>query len=111
MNEQIIERLKQFNIPVFYGWYDDSIKDTHITFFNYSDNESNFEDDDNTTIDLYYQFDIWSYENIEQLKKDVKKALKDIGFIYIAGNDDFETKNNKRLYHKAMKFYIEVEED
>ena len=51
MNQQIIERLKQFNIPVFYGWYDDSIKDTHITFFNYSDNESSFEDDDNTTID------------------------------------------------------------
>ena len=35
MNEQIIERLKQFNIPVFYGWYDDSIKDT---FLNLSDN-------------------------------------------------------------------------
>ena len=111
MNEQIIQALKQLNIPTFYGWYDDSIQDTHITFFSYSDNDTGFEDDENTAIDLYYQIDIWSFENIEELKKKVKKALKDIGFVYIAGNDDFEQKNNKRLYHKAMKFYIEVQAD
>lgn len=111
MNELIIQALRQFNVPIFYGWYDESINDTHITFFSYSDNESNFEDDENTSMDLYYQIDIWSYENIEELKKNVKKALKDIRFNYIVGNDDFEQKNNRYLYHKAMKLYIEVQEE
>lgn len=111
MNEQIIQALKQFDIPVFYGWYDNSIQNTHITFFSYSDNDTGFEDDESTAIDLYYQIDLWSYENIEELKKNVKNALKNIGFNYIAGNDDFEAKNDKRLYHKAMKFYIEGQEE
>lgn len=111
MNEQIIQALKQFNIPIFYGWYDDSIQNTHITFFSYLDNESEFEDDENTAMDIYYQIDLWSYENIESLKKQVKQALKDIGFNYISSSDDFEQKNNKNLYHKAMKFYIEVQEE
>lgn len=104
LNKLVIEALENLCYPVEYGWYDKEINDTHITFFQYNEVPVEHSDDEEEIIAHYVQVDLWSKENTEQLKKDVKAALKESDFIYQDSNDQFETDTG--IYHKAMRFYI-----
>lgn len=109
MNKEIIKALKPLGVPVLYGWYDESLNKTHITFFTFNEVPEDYSDDEYESIENYIQVDIWSKENVEELKKKVKKAMKDNGFRFIEGKDQFEP--DYKLYHKAMRFYIATKED
>ena len=37
MNKKILEALAPLGYPVLYGWYDESLNKTHITFFQYDE--------------------------------------------------------------------------
>ncbi|MPQ45202.1 hypothetical protein [Clostridium tarantellae] len=104
MNKKILEALKDLKVPVLYGWYDESLNKTHITFFTFSEIPEDYSDDEYESIENYIQVDIWSKENVEGLKRKVKKAMKNKDFIYIDGRDQFEI--DTKLYHKALRFYI-----
>lgn len=104
MNKKILEALKDLGVPVLYGWYDESLNKTHITFFTFSEIPEDYSDDDYENLESYIQIDIWSRENVESLKRQVKKAMKNKDFRYTDGRDQFET--DTKLYHKALRFYI-----
>lgn len=110
MNEIILEALAPLEYPVLYGWYDESLNKTHITFFQYNELPNDYSEDTNEVLEHYYQIDIWSKTNTEKLKKGVKKAMKKAGFRFTDGSDQFET--DTKIYHKAMRFFIaEIEGD
>lgn len=88
------------------GWYNQDINDTHITFCYMSDTDTQHSDDTNEAEEYYIQADVWSREDCFLLKRKVKKLLKNAGFTYFAGNDDYE--QDTKLYHKAARFYFVI---
>lgn len=88
------------------GWYNKDINDTHITFCYMSDADTQHSDDTNEAEEYYIQVDVWSREDCFLLKRKVKKLLKNAGFTYFAGNDDYE--QDTKLYHKAARFYFVI---
>ena len=88
------------------GWYNQDINDTHITFCYMSDTDTQHSDDTNEAEEYYIQVDTWSKEDCFLLKRKVKKLLKNAGFTYFAGNDDYE--QDTKLYHKAARFYFVI---
>lgn len=88
------------------GWYNQDINDTHITFCYMSDTDTQHSDDTNEAEEYFIQADVWSKEDCFLLKRKVKKLLKNAGFTYFAGNDDYE--QDTKLYHKAARFYFAI---
>lgn len=88
------------------GWYNQDINDTHITFCYMSDTDIQHSDDTNEAEEYFIQVDVWSKEDCFLLKRKVKKLLKNAGFTYFAGNDDYE--QDTKLYHKAARFYFVI---
>lgn len=104
----ICDILKPLNITVIEGWYDENINDTHVTIQEYLEQENNFEDDTESEIIHNIQLDIWSKNSLEsyELKKNIKKILKQNNFTDYQGQDFYETET--KIYHRAMRFtYIE----
>lgn len=109
MNKRILEALAPLGYPVLYGWYDKSLNKTHITFFQNNELPNDYSEDTNEVLEHYFQIDIWSKENVEKLKRNVRKAMIKAGFKYTDGRDQFET--DTKIYHKALRFYIaEIDE-
>ena len=94
--------LKNLGVPVQYGWYDENIEDTHITFFCVSENDGEFVDNENSSEHYLMQIDIWSKEDTVELKDKVKSALKGADFCFKNSRDFIET--DIRIYHKALRF-------
>ncbi|HAT4166106.1 hypothetical protein [Clostridium perfringens] len=107
----VADSLSSLDIPVFEGWYDEEIKKTHITFFEYLEAPEDFLDDEEVSITHNIQVDIWTTNSEEglKLKNKVKKLLKDNGFLLEDSNDQFE--EDVKIYHKAMRFNYSEELD
>lgn len=98
--------LTPLDIESFYGWYDEDINDTHVTFILLSDEDIDYSDDEAEKTEYYVQVDIWSKENVESLKKAIKTAMKGIpGCYYSDGRDFYEVET--KIYRKSLRFYIE----
>lgn len=100
---QALEPISKRGITVKQGWYDETLKKTHITLWSLSDAEENYCDDTNEAVEGYLQVNIWAQYDAEDLKKEVKKLLKAADFCYQDGNDAEEQK--PRIFNKAMRFY------
>jgi hypothetical protein len=100
MNSQIINALENLGVPVTFQKYSGS-ETTYITYFNYSQNEENFEDDEATTDRYYIQVDIWTFGDYATLVKNTLEALKIAGFKrkYITESYEKDTK----IYHKVIR--------
>lgn len=105
-----LSRLVEEGISVKQGWYDKNIKDTHITLWALDDNETGYSDDDAELEEGFIQVNIWGIYDCVDLKKRVKKMMKSAGFMYEAGNDNYE--DDTKIYVKQMRFYYisELEE-
>lgn len=97
--------LDPLGISSFYGWYDANINDTHVTFTLISDNEEDYSDDDAESVNYLVQVDIWSKENMEDLKKTIKSTMKTLdNCTYSDGADLYE--DDVKIYHKALRFNV-----
>ena len=97
--------LEPLGIQSFYGWYDKDINETHVTFTLISDNEDNYSDDEAESVNYLIQIDIWSKENMEDLKKTIKDAMKTLdNCTYSNGADLYE--DDTQIYHKALRFNV-----
>ena len=104
----VSKSLEPLNIMVIEGWYDKELNKTHITVHEYLDSEDDFQDDEASELEHNMQVDIWSMDSIEayNLKKQVKKLLKENGFKFTSGQDLPES--DTKIYHKALRFtYLE----
>jgi len=100
--------LTPLNIQSSYGWYDKDINETHVTFILLSDTDEDFADDEAETNAQLLQVDVWSKENMEDLKKTIKDAMKTLDNCrYSDGRDFYEEET--LIYHKALRFYITQE--
>lgn len=105
IDTQLGTLLDDTDIEYFYGWFDKDINDTHVTFTLISDNEEDYSDDNAESINYLIQVDIWSKENMEDLKKIIKKCIKSMdNCTYSDGADLYET--DVKIYHKALRFNV-----
>jgi hypothetical protein len=98
--------LESLNIITVYGWYDESLNDTHITFLEFNNLEDEFADDEALTEEHYITVDLWTkdIEESQNLKKQIKELLKKSNFIYQDGADQFESDTG--LYHITTRWLI-----
>ena len=99
------------SIPVSFLKYDGK-KETYITYQNI-DNDGVFSGDDEIIgyID-YYDFDIYSKGNYFKIVKEVKKIMKENGFMWqpsMSSGDMYE--DDTGYYHKTLCFAIERMEE
>lgn len=108
MIEKIYDVLSQLQVPVRYGWYDENINQQHVTYFVALESISEYEDDDESSLNYVVQVDVWSREDDTQICKEIRKILKTHSFKFIESADLFEV--DTKIYHKAMRFnyYQEV---
>lgn len=104
MNKQIIAALENLGVPVLFQKYSGS-EDPYITYFNYSEKQGNFEDDEATTDTYYIQVDIWTIGDYTELVKNVFAALKAAGFkrTYVTELYEVELKTGFKMYHKVIR--------
>lgn len=93
------------------GWYDESIGDIHVTLWYMGDYDGGHSDDDVEIDVASIQVCIWSKNDQQNLKKQIKKLMKKAGFYYTDGNDQLEADTG--IFMNAMRFLLmeEAEED
>lgn len=105
IDTQLGTLLEPLKIEYFYGWYEEDINNNHVTFTLISDEEDDFSDDEAESINYLVQVDVWSKENMEDLKKEIKKCMKSMGnCTYSDGADLYES--DVKIYHKALRFNV-----
>lgn len=108
--ELVAESLESLEIDVIYGWYDENLKDTHITYLEFDNLEGEFADDESTTEEHYITVDLWTKNSSEvtTLKKEIKRLLKLSGFFYQDGADQTEPQTDGSiLYHITSRWLYE----
>lgn len=103
----IYETLSSLECPVRYGWYDENMQSTHVTYFIIQEVADESLDDELETLAYTVQVDVWSMsDDDKKIKKQIIKKMRAQGFGFEDSADLFET--DTKIYHKAMRFnYIE----
>jgi hypothetical protein len=105
--EKSAEALKPISddgIIVRQGWYEESLKQLHVTLWNLSDYIAAHSDDDEEVEAGMVQVNIWSAEDQVSLKKRIKKLMRGAGFRFVEGHDELET--DTRVFINAMRFLL-----
>lgn len=111
MNELIQSIFENFTvdgmkIPVSFLVYEGH-ETSYVTYMQQDADNSLTGDDDLIGYVIYYDFDIYSKGNFNNIIKELKKKLKDNGFVWQPSRssmDMFET--DTRYYHKTLNFAI-----
>ena len=108
MKELIINTLKPLNVPVSFAVYN-LTADTYIVFLEYDQRGSLHADDEEIKTQRLYQVDVFSKWNYDQLVKDLKNLLKEVGFRRTHEDETYE--DEMKRYRKIIRFsYISEEE-
>lgn len=107
INNLIIKTLSPFKIPCAYRKYSGREK-TYITFFTVNNYDENFSNDEEETEVYSLQIDLFSKEDVTNLKKQIKEALKD-AFSEVTYQDFYE--DDTRTYHIAFRCYFYEEKE
>lgn len=106
--KQVEEALTTLGLPVMWQFRPREFPSLTYHFFNelpalHGDGEIN-----NETVSC--QVDIWSKGDYTDIKKQVKSAMKDAGFLFSRASDDYE--DAIKIYHCVLvfNFYYESEE-
>lgn len=86
------------------GWYDESLKQLHVTLWKVRDCEAEHSDDECDVEGAVIQVNIWSESDQQDLVKRIKKLMKAAGFLYTEGNDKAEPDTG--IFTNAMRFWI-----
>lgn len=101
--------LKSLNIITIYGWYDENLKKTHITFLEFNNLDNEYADDKNTTEEHYITVDLWTFDvdESQQIKKQIKKLMKENDFLYQDGATQPQPQSDGSiLYHVTTRWLI-----
>ncbi|MGL5712581.1 MAG: hypothetical protein ACRCXT_00305 [Paraclostridium sp.] len=104
INDKIVKALETLNIPVLYIEIKNR-KDKYVIFSIYNEKDSMFCNDTNLAEKYYITMNYW-YNNPNDIGiyKEIKKLMKENGFIYDNGSD---LKKDGEYYGKTMDFIYE----
>jgi len=75
-----------------------------ITYFEMTNFDRNYADDQAYSSRMVYQVDIWSKGNPDPIALEVDRVMKTIGFARVGGADLYE--NDVQVYHRALRYGI-----
>lgn len=75
-----------------------------ITYFEMTNFDRNYADDQAFSSRMVYQVDIWSKGNPDPIALEVDRVMKTIGFARVGGADLYE--NDVQVYHRALRYGI-----
>lgn len=104
LNKLIIDTLKPIGIPVALLTYTGTAT-TYITFFQYNEMGVVFAEDSEQETRHSIQIDVWSKGNYVDVVKQVKKLLKEIGFLRVNVHEFYE--DDTKIFHKVLQFYYD----
>lgn len=116
MNELIESLFADFtvdgkSIPVAYMVYEGH-GEPYVTYQETGADETLFGDDDLIAYVDYYDFDVYSKGNYNNIIKEIKKILKANGFQWQASGSSFDMyEPETEYYHKTLSFAIQREEN
>lgn len=102
-----LAELEEDGIIVQQGWYDESIKDLHVTLWNLGDYSDENSDDESEVEISAVQVSIWSDRDQVKLKKRIKRLMLKAGFCFMGANDNLET--DTKIFMNAAR-YMAAEE-
>lgn len=93
--------------PYVYAVVASQAHDSYITFFEFSNYDAAYADDQVYCSRLHYQIDIWTKDNPRLMAVAVDKTMKALGFTRSSGADFYE--DDTKLHHKALRYAITKE--
>jgi len=75
-----------------------------ITYFEITNTDRNYADDQVYSSRMVYQVDVWSKENPDPIALEVDRVLKSIGFARVGAADLYE--DDVQVYHRALRYGI-----
>lgn len=104
LDKLIMDTLKPLGVPVAKARYNQTA-DTYIVFIEYNQAPRINADDKELISKHFFQVDIFSSGNYNQLVKDVKKRMKEVGFGRMFESETYDEDMNK--YRKILRFNYE----
>lgn len=102
INELVIDTLKHFGLDVRYMSYSGN-NTSYITFFEINNIDEDYSDNENETEVHSLQIDLFSKNDVTQLKNDIKKALKRV-FVDVTYQDLYE--EDTKTFHIVFRCYF-----
>ncbi|MEJ8546629.1 tail completion protein gp17 [Brevibacillus borstelensis] len=78
------------------------ITEPYITFFELTNFDDFFTDDQAEGSEIHFQIDIWTKGNTSPLAKEVDRVMKELEFSRTGSGDLYE--NDTQTYHKALRY-------
>jgi len=103
---EALNSVEAAGIPVQQGWYDEDIKQTHVTLWELDDSDIHSNDAPELTTYLL-QVTIFSQKDETALKKRIKRLMREAGYTFMASAGSVDTR--LKVHMKAMRFHITVE--
>lgn len=90
-------------IKVMQGWYDEDIKDCHVTLWDLGEEETFYSDDAPEGILLHLQVTIFSRNDEVELAREIKELMKSNEFAFEGRSGD-DSQPEDGIYMKAQRF-------
>lgn len=108
INKYIINSLSELEIPISFREYIGNEK-TFITFFEVNNLDDDYSDDENETEVFSLQIDVWTDDDPTDLKKKIKKILKNSGFYDVEYQDGEAIESEFHVIFRCY-YYSDLEE-
>ena len=100
---EVLKPISERGILVMQGWYDQDIKECHVTLWDLGETDDNFSDDDAEGVTLSIQITIFSQKDELKLAREIKSLMKSTGSSFEGRNGD-DSEPQDGIYMKAQRF-------
>ncbi|EJW14156.1 DUF3168 domain-containing protein [Paenibacillus alvei] len=80
----------------------DDPPDAYLTFFELSNLDRNYADDEAMTSEIHIQVDVWSRGNTGPISIEANRVMEQLGFVRTGANDRYEKETG--TYRKILRF-------
>ena len=105
LNKLIRDALSPLGVPIAFANYNQTA-DTYIVFIEYNQASRLNADDKEVITKHFYQVDVFSKSNYNQLVIDVKERMKQAGFGRMFESETYD--EDMRMYRKILRFNYET---
>lgn len=74
----------------------------YVTFFELTNFDSNYADDQAMTSEIHYQVDVWDKYDTGPGTVEVNKTMEELGFVRTSAIDRYDSTD--KLYHKILRY-------
>ncbi|MFW5437117.1 tail completion protein gp17 [Paenibacillus apiarius] len=74
----------------------------YVTFFEVTNFDRNYAEDQAMTSEIHYQIDVWSPSDTGPSAIEVNKTMEEIGFVRTSAIDRYDTES--KLYRKVLRY-------